>query len=608
MASADPRRKLPSDKKATDAMAETQIQGGSTDPDGMDPNSSKGTASVPAKPSSARAPGAPQTPRPAAAPPSKPAATAAQAKSSSPPKQDMPKEPAGKESTGNGGAGAEAKKSKRLTQLGDFRLEKKLGQGGMGTVFLATQISLDRKVALKTLSPEFAKKEQFVARFLREARSMARLQHPNVVQVYAADTVSGVNYAAIEFIDGRSMQGWMDELKQLEVGDALHVILVCGDALKHAHDQNMIHRDIKPDNILVTKKGVVKVADFGLAKALDEDVSMTQSGTGMGTPLYMAPEQARNAKHVDKRSDIYSLGCTLYYFLTGKLPFTGSNTMEVIVAKEKGTFPHARKLNPKVSERLDLIIDKMLMKDPQYRYADCGEILHDLGNLGLASPSLTFIETATGIPATVNPAVAAVSTVNVSRQQTSRPSGSVASQPPGKRPASPSERLTSAEDAARSAARAPIASGKTWYVQHTGADGRPVISKMSTVEVLAGIKGETLDVAAKAKDSPNGSFHPLIQYAEFESLASKRAVKAEAEAKSRKTQAIYEKLDRQEQRRKRWRWLRNLGSNVKNLVVFLIYLAILIIVCGVGWWAFTHMDQVRGMIGGKAKAEAPAQP
>ena len=327
-------------------------------------------------------------------------------------------------------ADGDAKKPKKVSQVGDFRIEKKLGQGGMGTVFLATQVSLERKVALKTLSPEFAKKPDFVKRFIREARSMARLQHPNVVQVYAADTASGVNYAAIEYIDGRSMQGWMNELKQLNVGDALHVTLVCADALKHAHDQNMIHRDIKPDNILVTAKGVVKVADFGLAKAVDDDVSMTQSGTGLGTPLYMAPEQARNAKHVDKRTDIYALGSTLYYFVTGKLPFTGENTLELIVAKEKGTFTHARKHNPQIPERLDLMIDKMLMKDPNHRYADCADIIRDLGQLGLANPALSFIESAGGETATVSAAVAAAS---VGRP---RPACSRAAVPAARRPPS----------------------------------------------------------------------------------------------------------------------------------------------------------------------------
>ena len=366
----------------------------------------------------------------------------------------------------------------------------------------------------------------------------------------------------------------------------------------------MIHRDIKPDNILVTSKGVVKVADFGLAKAIDEDVSMTQSGTGLGTPLYMAPEQARNAKHVDKRSDIYALGSTLYYFLTGKLPFTGENTLELIVAKEKGSFTHARKLNPQIPERLDLMIDKMLMKDPNHRYADCGDILRDLGGLGIANPALTFIETAGGETAVVSAAVAVASSASAARMQSTRP-GSGSPTHAAKLP--PSGRLTSADDAARSAPKGAVSS-KTWFVQHKVADGKVVISKMSTPEIMAGIKSESIDPAAKAKDSPNGSFMPLAQYAEFASLATNRAAKMQADSRSRKTQDMYNKLDRQEQRRKRWRWLRNLGSSVKNLVVFLIYLAVLIIVCGVGWWGFTHMDQVRGMIGGKAKAEAPAQP
>ncbi|MFN7147434.1 MAG: serine/threonine-protein kinase, partial [Myxococcota bacterium] len=283
---------------------------------------------------------------------------------------------------------------KKVSRVGDFQLVKKLGQGGMGTVFLAKQVSLDRLVALKTLSKELAKREDFVARFLREARSMARLDHPNVVRVYAAETSQGLNYAAIEYVDGQSMQKWMDALGKLSVGDALCVTITAADALRHAHEQQMIHRDVKPDNILVTKRGVVKVADFGLAKAVDEDVSMTQSGTGLGTPLYMAPEQGRNAKHVDVRTDIYALGCTLYYFLTGRLPFTGKDAVEIILAKEQGKFSSVRKLNPEVPERLDLMIDKMLARDPAHRYATCAELLKDLTSLKLANPSLSFVDDA----------------------------------------------------------------------------------------------------------------------------------------------------------------------------------------------------------------------
>src|SRR5207248_6262426 len=138
---------------------------------------------------------------------------------------------------------------------------------------------------------------------------------------------------------------------------ALHIVLACAHALQHAHELKLVHRDIKPDNVLLTRKGVVKLADLGLAKAQDEDLSLTKTGTGAGTPLYMAPEQARDVKHVDHRSDIYSVGCMLYYFLTGKLPFTGETLVEVIDAKQKGKFTPARRLNADIPPRLDLIID-----------------------------------------------------------------------------------------------------------------------------------------------------------------------------------------------------------------------------------------------------------
>ena len=261
---------------------------------------------------------------------------------------------------------------KKVKRIGEFALLKKLGAGGMGDVYLARQTTLDRKIALKTLKPDLAKRGDFVARFMREARSMGRLDHPNVVRIYGADTVEIAGkpfaYAAIEYVDGRSMQDWMDELGSLSVPDAVAVTLTVADALRHAHDLNMIHRDVKPDNILLTSKGVVKVADFGLAKAIDEDQSLTQSGVGMGTPLYMAPEQARNAKHVDARSDVYALGATLYYFLTGDLPFRGESTIELLQAKEAGRFESARKKNTAIPERLDFVLDRMMARDPDRRY------------------------------------------------------------------------------------------------------------------------------------------------------------------------------------------------------------------------------------------------
>jgi eukaryotic-like serine/threonine-protein kinase len=249
----------------------------------------------------------------------------------------------------------------------------------------------------------------------------------------------------------------------------------------------------------------------------------------------------------------------------------------------------------------------MLMKDPNHRYPDCGDIIRDLGGLGLANPALSFIDSASG-GAVVNAAVAVASGVGTSRMGATRSTGPAATQATTRPAASVAGgRLTSAEDAARSSAK-PVPTGKLWYVQHKGADGKPVITRMSTGEIMAGIKGETLDPAAKAKDGPNGTFMPLIQYAEFESLASNRAAKLKADAKSRKTQEIYAKLDKQEQRRKRWRFLRNWVSNFKSLVGLLIYLAIFIALIGAGFWALTNHETIRGWFNSSPDAASQSTP
>lgn len=459
---------------------------------------------------------------------------------------------------------------KKVKQLGDFRLEKKLGQGGMGTVYLATQVSLDRKVALKTLSPELAKNETFVKRFLRESRSMAKLQHQNVVQVYAADSFKNIYFAALEFVDGCSMQDWQKKLGKLSVGDALHVVMVAADALRHAHSLNMIHRDVKPDNILVTAKGMVKVADFGLAKALDdEDMSMTQTGTGLGTPLYMAPEQARNAKHVDQRSDIYALGCTLYHFLTGALPFTGNDTLEVIMAKEKGTFKSARKLNPEVPERLDLMIDKMLAKDPNLRYADCDAVIKDLAGLNLDNPSLDFIDSP-------DKAVRSASAGTSSSART-KAGGKTLSQ-------AESLAKTMVQDVAGTQPEMEA----VWYVRYNDKAGTTKISKFNPDQVKRGIRGGLLDLKARARRGKSGEFLPLAQYPEFEELMSGLAVRKTAEKKGRNLKDTFAELDRQHKNRHRWRWLKNLFAGGKGLVSLVIYLAV---IGGVGygaWLAYKH--------------------
>ncbi len=457
-----------------------------------------------------------------------------------------------------------AQEPKKKLVLGDFEVGKKLGQGGMGEVFLATQLSLDRPVALKLLSKEMAKKPGFVERFIREARSMAKLDHPNAVKAYAADSANGQHYVAIEFIDGPSMQKWMDKLGKLPIGDAVHIVLRCADALRAAHDFNMIHRDIKPDNILVTKKGIVKVADFGLAKVIDdEDMSMTQSGTGLGTPLYMAPEQARDAKSADRRTDIYALGITLYYFVTGKLPFGGDTVVKLIMAKEAGKYDNARKHNREVSEKLDMIIDKMIQRDKNHRYATCEELIRDLDNLGLEHQALSFITGGDGVAA----------------------KRTIAAGPDGKQPKVklPPVAMTSADIALEATEKLAAKDSTSWYVKHTNAKGQQVISKMQAAQIQQMVKAELIDIKATAKRGEKGEFAPIGSYPEFEAYVKKRVTKESAQKRAGNMKEMYAQIEKEQKRRKIFRWIRDQVEGALGGVGFIIYIAV---ICAVIYGAY----------------------
>lgn len=432
--------------------------------------------------------------------------------------------------------------SRSVQVLGDFELKKRLGKGGMGEVFLARQVSLDRVVALKTLSKELSKRDDFVQRFHREARAMAKLDHVNVVKVYAVDSFKGIHFAAIEFVDGQSLQNWLNQLQQLSIGDAVHVAIVCAEALRHAHEHNMIHRDIKPDNILVTSKGVVKVADFGLAKVLDDDVSMTQSGTGLGTPLYMAPEQARNAKHVDQRTDIYALGATLYHMLTGALPFKGETTLELIIAKEKGTFTRARSLRPEIPEKLDLIIDKLMARDPNHRYKDCNEVIRDLMSLGVHHETLSFIE---GVEPGGNglrsgqKSVLGGNTPSISMQktQTVEPTYSTGVIP-------------------------PPGGSRVWYVQFENAKGKTVLEKHSTGRVLKMIAAGTLTAKTKGKAAADGVYMPLAQFPEFAEAIENQLAHRAATVRKEDMGSLYAKVAKAEKNRHKWRFAKDVARGL----------------------------------------------
>jgi serine/threonine-protein kinase len=292
-----------------------------------------------------------------------------------------PPPPGGAAAGGNG---------RKFSQLGDFRLLRRLGSGGMGNVYRARQLSRNRDVALKVLFRHLAAQPAFLKRFHREAELMSRLDHPNLLRGYEVGEDKGWHYFAMECVTGGSVQAWLTRLGKFPVADAVHVVRACARALQYAHDLNLVHRDIKPDNILLTGRGVVKVADLGLAKAQDDALSMTRTGTGAGTPLYMAPEQAVDAKNVDGRSDLYSLGCVFYALLTGRPPFQGNDLLELIQAKERGTFPPVRRFTPEAPERLDFLLNKMLARRQDQRYQTAAELAEELECQGLAGERLSF--------------------------------------------------------------------------------------------------------------------------------------------------------------------------------------------------------------------------
>lgn len=473
--------------------------------------------------------------------------------------------------------------------FGDFKIIRKLGQGGMGEVFLAHQKSLDRDVALKTLAKHIAQNPNFVERFYREARTMAKLDHPNIVRGYAVAEADGIHHVAMELIDGKSMQYWLETQKRLNVGDTLHVAIKVADALQHAHDIKLIHRDIKPDNILVTSRGVVKVSDLGLAKNTEDDMSMTQSGTGLGTPYYMPPEQARNAKHVDNRSDIYALGSTLYHFLTGSYPFKADSALELIMLKEKGSYPPVRKLNPEVPERLSLIIEKSMMKDPKHRQQSCAEMIRELESLGLASETLSFIANAT-------PAAALTK---------SRASSVVSAAAPAARPASMAPAAAAGTLGANPAAAA--GSATIWYVKYPNAEGKVANAKLTTEQLLKVIKTEQMDLRAKACQNPKGTFLPLSAYTEFENAVRARLVKADADKRGHSMKQTYAKLDRADRWHKFFRKFKNLLGNVTGFLGLIFWLAFVAALIGGGYYGIKlYWPTIAPKIGMASPAPVPA--
>ncbi|MFC1806545.1 serine/threonine-protein kinase, partial [Planctomycetota bacterium] len=265
--------------------------------------------------------------------------------------------------------------SAKTTRIGGFEILGRLGQGGMGTVYKARQVSMNRVVALKVLPPKLAKDKSFVQRFIREAQSAASLQHPNIVQGIDVGVADGYYYFAMEFVDGSTVKDLITRQGRVDERRALEIARDVARALEHAHKRGIIHRDIKPDNVMLTAEGEVKLADLGLARRVEDAGSVTLEGTALGTPYYMAPEQVRGQPDVDTRADIYALGASLYHMVTGTVPYDGANATAIITKHVTDPAPSARTANPETSRACDELIARMMAKDRDDRPQTPAELL-----------------------------------------------------------------------------------------------------------------------------------------------------------------------------------------------------------------------------------------
>jgi formylglycine-generating enzyme required for sulfatase activity len=263
--------------------------------------------------------------------------------------------------------------------IAGFELLAKLGEGGMGVVYKAHQASMDRIVALKVLSERLAKDKQFVSRFFREARVAARLDHPNIVRGIDVGSSGSDYFFVMEYVEGEDVGHVLEKRGKLPEKEALEIAVQVARALQHAKEHNMIHRDIKPDNVLLTPDGTAKLLDLGLARSTVGDMTrMTVTGTAMGTPHYISPEQARGEADIDIRTDIYSLGVSLYHMLVGTPPFDGE-TVAVIITKTLTEIPPTvHEIVPEVSEATSRVVEKMMSKERADRYTNPVEVVEDV--------------------------------------------------------------------------------------------------------------------------------------------------------------------------------------------------------------------------------------
>ncbi|HLF28522.1 MAG TPA: protein kinase [Anaerolineae bacterium] len=328
------------------------------------------------------------------------------------------------------------------TTIGRYRVTEHLGRGGMAEVYKAYQPSLDRYVAIKLMHAFLADDKDFLTRFEREAKVVATLRHPNIVQVHDFDVDNGQYYMVMEYIDGVTLKTMLEQLhargEWLTLSDATNIILSVGSALRYAHERNMVHRDVKPANVMITRDGHVILTDFGIAKIMSA-TNLTVSGAMVGTPSYMSPEQGMGEPG-DERSDIYSIGVMLYQLAVGRLPYDADTPLAVVLKHINEPLPIPRALKPDLPEEVERIILKALAKNPDDRYPTVGEMTAELKHaMGLAA-DITPTESMKG-----------GSAIKLSSSTVIGRIGAATPPPPGASPTSTVSRLGAGSTVARAA-------------------------------------------------------------------------------------------------------------------------------------------------------------
>jgi eukaryotic-like serine/threonine-protein kinase len=375
-------------------------------------------------------------------------------------------------------------------QMGPYRILRRLGQGGMGAVYLAFDAKGNRQVAVKVLAAEQAPKPNILRRFQLEGQHGAALAHPNIVRSFDSgqDEPTGLHYLVLEYVDGQNVHELLEQSGKLKVGDAIHIILDVARALEHAHKKQIIHRDIKPGNILLNAAGLAKLSDLGLAKRRDDSSNLTNTSQGIGTPYYMPYEQAMNAKMADERSDIYALGATLFHLVTGEVPFPGESSLEIVEKKGVGAYPPARALNPEVPDLLEDMLAKMMARDPEDRYQTVSDVIVDLERSQLAHPIPSFVSMDSALQ---DPVV---------RQRLTAPI----------QPTQPDMQL-------KEAIEEKEANGQTiWFLRYRDQRGNLCKSKATTKDLLARLRKGSIPTDMEAARTPQGKYKPLSNWPEFD--------------------------------------------------------------------------------------------